>query len=195
LLAFLLAVGVWNIRKRLMENKLRMEARVGIGEPSPGKDFLKIENSFITPVYILSTLLVLSLYNLAGSFAGTFRAIFTEFAGVRTVQRRRLFPDTGRYPSVSEFCQSGLRPRSPPLKFHVVHAPLEESYDGRDFARHFCSNRRPLRNRWLSAASTTASAPALQRSAPALSRMEVPSGGRSEHHGPCRCPKMHILTM
>jgi hypothetical protein len=146
LLAILLAVGVWNIRKRLMENELRMEARVGIGEPSPGKDFLKIENSFITPVYIISTLLELTLYNLAGSFAGTFRAIFTEFAGVSIVQRRRIFPDTGRYPSVSEFCESGPQPKSSPLQFHVVHAPLEESYCGRDFAWHFCSNRRPLTN-------------------------------------------------
>lgn len=146
MLAILLAVGVWNIRKRLMENELRMEARVGIGEPSPGKDFLKIENSFITPVYIISTLLELTLYNLAGSFAGTFRAIFTEFAGVSIVQRRRIFPDTGRYPSVSEFCESGPQPKSSPLQFHVVHAPLEESYCGRDFAWHFCSNRRPLTN-------------------------------------------------
>jgi len=73
------------LQKALRMRMMRMEARVGIGEPSPGKDFLKIEYSFITPVYILSTLLVLTLYNLAGSFAGTFRAIFTEFAGVSTV--------------------------------------------------------------------------------------------------------------
>jgi hypothetical protein len=85
LLAFLLAAGVLKTRKSLMKKELEMEARVGIGEPSPGKDFLKIENSFITPVYILSTLLVLTLYNLAGSFAGTFRGIFTEFVGVSTV--------------------------------------------------------------------------------------------------------------
>jgi hypothetical protein len=31
LLAFLLAVGVLRIRKRLVENELKMEARVGIG--------------------------------------------------------------------------------------------------------------------------------------------------------------------
>jgi len=124
----------------------KMEARVGIGEPSPGKDFLKIENSFVTPVYTLSTLLVLTLYNLAGSFAGTYRAIFTEFAGVSIVQRRRVFPGTGRYPSVPKFCQSGPQSRLPPLRFHVVHALLGQSYGGRDFARHFCSNRRPLTN-------------------------------------------------
>ena len=139
-------MGVFMIRKWLVDNKLRMEARVGIGEPSPSKSFLKIENSFITPVYILSTLLVLTLYNFAGSFAGTFRVIFTEFAGVSTVQRRRVFPDIGRYPSVSEFCESGPQPKSPPLQFDVVHAPLEESYCGRDIARRFCSNRRPLTN-------------------------------------------------
>jgi len=76
---------MWKIHKLLPHTRLGLEARVGIGEPSPGKDFLKIENSFVTPVYTLSTLLVLPLYNFAGSFAGTFRAIFTEFAGVSTV--------------------------------------------------------------------------------------------------------------
>jgi hypothetical protein len=85
LLTFLLTVAPKTSQKAFNFKQLKLEARVGIGEPSPGKDFLKIEYSFITPVYILSTLLVLTLYNLAGSFAGTFRAIFTEFAGVSTV--------------------------------------------------------------------------------------------------------------
>ncbi len=85
LLTFLLTFACFRLGSALSINTLELEARVGIEEPSPGKDFLKIENSFITPVYVLSTLLVLTLYNLAGSFAGTFRAIFTEFAGVSTV--------------------------------------------------------------------------------------------------------------